>query len=204
MAPPAPLVAGSATSLHLPAYLHTGISFTRCGFGQRDRRRHETEPLRSLSYSRSFYGSFYENSVRRVYYVKVTGMRRFYFAGDESWNTSHTVTNRPSNARARGACKLYVATLAAGTDTRLTSPSYCPLALRPPHPNSDRGTSERTRRTTRVRLSTQSVQYCHLLFTNATWIARACACLGACGASADWALRHSAAWVGPHRRHTPG
>jgi len=48
----APLVAGSATSLHLPAYLHTDISFTRCGFGQRDRRRHETEPLRSLLYSR--------------------------------------------------------------------------------------------------------------------------------------------------------
>ena len=38
--------------IHLPAYLHTGISFTRCGFGQRDRRRHETEPLRSLLYSR--------------------------------------------------------------------------------------------------------------------------------------------------------
>jgi hypothetical protein len=41
--------------IHLPAYLHTGISFTRCGFGQRDRRRHETEPLAGRFRIRGYY-----------------------------------------------------------------------------------------------------------------------------------------------------
>jgi hypothetical protein len=133
-----------------------------------------TKPSRS---GRFRIRGFYENSVRRVVLRRrygISTMRRLLLRWT-SRGIRHTLSRTASNARARGACKLYVATLAAGTDTRLTSPSL-PLGPTPLHPNSDRGTSERTRRTTRVRLPTQSVQYCHLLFTNATWLARACAC----------------------------
>jgi hypothetical protein len=115
-----------------------------------------------------------------LYYVEDTYVvsRRcvdFYFAGRVVEYVTHC--HEPPRTRAHAALVSCMWPLSQPALT-LDSPHLaCPLALAtPPHPNSDRGTSERTRRTTRVRLSTQSVQYCHLLFTNATWLARACAC----------------------------
>ena len=165
MAPPAlhPFVAGSATSYTPSRIFAYGKSFTRSGFGQTDRRRHETEPLRSPFVYEVFTKSRKTPLVLRV-------VVDFLLSG--KWNTSHS--HEPPRTRAPRRCKLYGMWPLSQPALTLDSPHLaCPLAP----PRHIRSRHKRTHATDKTSTAdTQSVRYCHLLFTNATWIARACAC----------------------------